>query len=115
MQFNSKSYKEVEKNQLINYLKNELRYIKDDDQKYNNIELLIYLMNFVEMYYIKKGTGDIKEEVVRSVLDKSSNDFLNQMIPFVINKNLLKPKTMRRKILYYLKKKTLQRKLRRIL
>ena len=28
---NSKSYKDVEKYQLINYLKNDLKYIKDDN------------------------------------------------------------------------------------
>ena len=113
--YNTKSYRDVEKYQLINYLKNELKYIKDDNQKIDNVELLIYLMNFVEMYYNKKGSGIIKEDVVRSVLDKSSNEFLNQMIPFIINKQLLKPKTMRRKILNYFKKKNLQKKLKRIL
>ena len=112
---NSKSYKDVEKYQLINYLKNDLKYIKDDNEKINNVELLIYLMNFVEMYYQKKGTGIIKEDVVRSVLDKSNDSFLNQMIPFVIQKQLLKPKNIKRKLFNYLKKKSLQRKLKRIL
>ena len=45
--YNTKSYRDVEKYQLINYLKNELKYIKDDNQKIDNVELLIYLMNFV--------------------------------------------------------------------
>ena len=112
---NSKSYKEVEKNQLINHLKNELRIIKDDNQKIDNVDLLIFLMNFVEMYYNEKGSGPIKEDVVRSVLDRCSVPFLNQMIPFIVSKQLLKPKTLRRKILAYFKKKNLQRRLRRIL
>ena len=103
---NSKQYKEVEKNQLINHLKNELRIIKDDNQKIDNVDLLIYLMNFVEMYYSEKGSGPIKEDVVRSVLNQCNQTFLNQMIPFVVSKKLLKTKNMRRKIFNYFKKKT---------
>ena len=113
--FNHKSYKEAEKFQVINHLKNELRIIKDDSQKIDNVDLLIYVMNFVEMYYNKKGSGPIKEEVVRNVMDKSSESFLNQMIPFIVQKNLLKPKTIKRKFIHYFLKKNLQKKLRRTL
>ena len=112
---NSKQYKEVEKNQLINHLKNELRIIKDDNQKIDNVDLLIYLMNFVEMYYSEKGSGPIKEDVVRSVLYQCNQTFLNQMIPFVVSKKLLKPKNIRRKLFNYFKKKNLQRRLKRVL
>ena len=87
---NIKPYKDVEKNQLINYLKNELKILRGEYQSIDNIDLLIYLMNFVEMYYNKRGSGKIKEEVVRSVLEKCSNSFLDQMIPFVVEKKLLK-------------------------
>ena len=111
----SKSYKEVEKNQLVAQLKNELRIIKDDNQKTDNIDLLIFIMNLVEMFFNQKGSGSVKEEVVRAVLDKFSDTFLNQMIPFIVNHKLLKPKTIRRKIFNYFKKKNYQRKLRRVL
>lgn len=111
---NIKQYEGVEKNQLITHLKNELRIIKDSNVTTDNIDLLIYLMNFVEMYYSKKGSGKIKEEVVRSVLDKCSEQFLSQMIPFIVSKKLLKPKTLKRKLLHFLKKKNLQRRLRRV-
>lgn len=104
--YNTKSYKDVEKFQLIQHLKNELRIIKDDNLKIDNVDLLIYVMNFVEMYYSKKGSGLIKEEVVRNVMDKCNENFLNQMIPFVVSKKLLKPKTIYRKLKNYVKKKT---------
>lgn len=113
--YNSKSYKEVEKFQLIQHLKNELRIIKDDNLKIDNVDLLIYVMNFVEMYYNKRSSGLIKEEVVRNVMDRCTDGFLSQMIPFIISKKLLKQKTIFRIIKNYIKKKNLQKRLKRTL
>ena len=113
--YRSKSYKEVEKFQVIQHLKNELRIIKDDNIKIDNVDLLIYIMNFVEMYYNERGSGSIKEEVVRSVMDKCNDQFLSQMIPFIVSKKLLKTKTIFRMIRNFIKKKNLQKRLRRIL
>ena len=51
-------------------------------------------MNFVEMYFTGHKMGKVKEEVVRRVLDKFTIDFLDQMIPFVLEKKLLIPKSI---------------------
>ncbi len=83
--------------------------------KSDNVDLLVYVMNFVESYYTNRGSGKIKEEVVRNVLDKCSELFLNQMIPFVIKNKLLKPKSYLGSFINFLEKKNLQKKLRRTL
>ena len=82
-----KQFPEVEKCKVIQHLKNEIRIIKDEF-KTNNIDLLIHVMNFLEMYFTGHKMGKVKEEVVR-VLDKFTADFLDQMIPFVLEKKLL--------------------------
>ena len=64
-----KQFPEVEKCKIIQHLKNEIRII-GDDFKTNNIDLLIHVMNFVEMYFTGHKMGKVKEEVVRRVLDK---------------------------------------------
>ena len=113
--YKSKSYKEVEKFQVIQHLKNELRIIKDDNLKIDNVDLLIYIMNFVEMFYNEKGSGSIKEEIVRNVMERCTDGFLSQMIPFIISKKLLKRKTFFRIIKNFVKKKNLQKRLKRTL
>jgi hypothetical protein len=108
------TYKDVEKSQVIHHLKNEIRLIKEDSKKNNNIDLLIYVMNVVELFYSKRKMGITKEEVVRSVLDNFCTNFLDQMIPFIIEHQLLKKKTIKRGITNYFKKKNFQRRLRRL-
>ena len=105
-----KQFPEVEKCKIIQHLKNEIRII-GDDFKTNNIDLLIHVMNFVEMYFTGHKMGKVKEEVVRRVLDKFTADFLDQMIPFVLEKKLLIPKSIINTILNFFKKKNLQNKL----
>ena len=105
-----KQFPEVEKCKVIQHLKNEIRII-GDDFKTNNIDLLIHVMNFVEMYFTGHKMGKVKEEVVRRVLDKFTADFLDQMIPFVLEKKLLIPKSIINTILNFFKKKNLQNKL----
>ena len=99
-----KQFPEVEKCKIIQHLKNEIRII-GDDFKTNNIDLLIHLMNFVEIYFTGHKMGKVKEEVVRRVLDKFTADFLDQMIPFVLEKKLLIPKSIINTILNFFKKK----------
>ena len=82
-----------------------------DEFKNNNIDLLIHVMNFVEMYFTGHKMGKVKEEVVRRVLDKFTSEFLDQMIPFVLEKKLLIPKSIINTILNFFKKKNLQSKL----
>ena len=79
-----KQFPEVEKCKVIQHLKNEIRMI-GNEFKTNNIDLLIRVMNFVEMYFTGHKMGKVKEEVVRRVLDKFTTDFLDQMILFVLN------------------------------
>ena len=99
-----KQFPEVEKCKIIQHLKNEIRII-GDEFKTNNIDLLIHVMNFVEMYFTGHKMGKVKEEVVRRVLDKFTADFLDQMIPFVLEKKLLIPKSIINTILNFFKKK----------
>ena len=99
-----KQFPEVEKCKIIQHLKNEIRII-GDEFKTNNIDLLIHVMNFVEMYFTGHKMGRVKEEVVRRVLDKFTADFLDQMIPFVLEKKLLIPKSIINTILNFFKKK----------
>ena len=96
-----KQFPEVEKCKIIQHLKNEIRII-GDEFKTNNIDLLIHVMNFVEMYFTGHKMGKVKEEVVRRVLDKFTADFLDQMIPFVLEKKLLIPKSIINTILNFL-------------
>ena len=111
---NIKPFKDTEKHLLIQYIKNQLKDNRDDN-KSNNIKTLIEIMDLAEMYYNKKGQGSIKEEVVRKSYDISSEEFLNQMIPFIISQGLLKKKTIKKKFINYFKKKNLLRRLKRIL
>ena len=106
---NIKPFKGTEKFLLIQYIKNQLKDDKDE-YKANNIDKLREIMDLVEMFYDKKGQGKIKEEVVRKAYDISSDEFLNQMIPFVIQHGLLKNKTIKRKINNYFKQKKLKKK-----
>ena len=100
-----KQFPEVEKCKVIQHLKNEIRII-GDEFKTNNIGLLIHVMNFIEMYFTGHKMGKVKEEVVRRVLDKFTADFLDQMIPFVLEKKLLIPKLIINTILnFFFKKK----------
>ena len=99
-----KQFPEVEKCKVIQHLKNEIRII-GDDFKTNNINLLIHVMNFVEMYFTGHKMGRVKEEVVRRVLDKFTADFLDQMIPFVLEKKLLILKSIINTILNFFLKK----------
>ena len=99
-----KQFPEVEKCKVIQHLKNEIRII-GDEFKTNNIDLLIHVMNFVEMYFTGHKMGKVKEEVVRRVLDKFTADFLDQMTPFVLEKKLLIPKSIITTILNFFKKK----------
>ena len=99
-----KQFPEVEKCKVIQHLKNEIRII-GDEFKTNNIDLLIHVMNFVEMYFTGHKMGKVKEEVVRRVLDRFTADFLDQMIPFVLEKKLLIPKSIINTILNFFKKK----------
>ena len=99
-----KQFPEVEKCKIIQHLKNEIRII-GDEFKNNNIDLLIHVMNFVGMYFTGHKMGKVKEEVVRRVLDKFTADFLDQMIPFVLEKKLLIPKSIINTILNFFKKK----------
>ena len=48
--FKIKQFPEVEKWKVIQHLKNEIRII-GDEFKTNNIDLLIHVMNFVEIYF----------------------------------------------------------------
>ena len=75
-----KQFPEVEKCKVIQHLKNEIRII-GDEFKTNNIDLLIHVVNFIEMYFTGHKMGKVKEEVVRRVLDKFTADFLDQMSP----------------------------------
>ena len=79
-----KQFPEVEKCKVIQHLKIEIRII-GDEFKTNNIDFLIHVMNFVEMYFSGSKMGRVKEEVVRRVLNKFTVDFLDQMIPFAID------------------------------
>ena len=63
------------------------------------------------MYFTGHKMGKVQEEVVRRVLDKFTVDFLDQMIPFVLEKKLLIPKSIINTILNFFKKKNLQKKL----
>ena len=99
-----KQFPEVEKCRVILYLKNEIRII-GDEFKNNNIDLLIHVMNFVEMYFTGHKMGKVKEEVVRRVLERFTADFLDQMIPFVLEKKLLIPKSIFNTILNFFNKK----------
>ena len=55
-----KQFPEVEKCKIIQHLKNEIRII-GDEFKTNNIDLLIHVMNFVEMYFTGHKMGRVKE------------------------------------------------------
>ena len=57
-----KQFPEVEKCKIIQHLKNEIRII-GDEFKNNNIDLLIHVMNFVEMYFTGHKMGKVKVEV----------------------------------------------------
>ena len=89
--FNFRPHANIEKNQVIRYLKNE---VCGYSERIDNAELLEHYMNVVEMYFNKKGTGRIKEEVIRSIFDFCSKHFLDEMIPYIVKKGILKNKTI---------------------
>lgn len=106
--FKQQPFDEVEKEMLIQHLKNYIRNIKDDRKKVNNIKLLEYVMNFVEMFFSNKGSGKSKEEVTRRVLDFCSDSWLDEHIEYILERRLLKNKNIMNKIMFHFQKKNLQ-------
>ena len=68
MSFKSGKYKNLTYDQIINNGGETLNNLIGDEFKTNNIDLLIHVMNFVEMYFTGHKMGRVKEEVVRRVL-----------------------------------------------
>ena len=89
-----KQFPEVEKCRVIQHLKNEIRII-GDEFKTNNIDLLIHVMNFVEMYFTGHKMGKMKEEVqklkkqvLRTKENKEKGKVNQQVFDIFLNKNI---------------------------
>lgn len=109
------AYIELEKNALVNKLRSKIAPSINDPKAKDGLGLLILVMNKVEKYFYKRGTGKIKKDVVCKVLDFFSESFLDKHIDEIVDLGILETNNIITKYIYYFKKKRSPRILRHAL
>ena len=104
--------KELDKSKILNLLNSNLARVKDKSKLLN---VLLYVMQQLEIYFNKTGQGQTRKEICIELLLPFFKDreLLEHSIDFILKTNKIFKKKLKNKVKNYFARRALKKKLRK--